>query len=227
MHLSKKLVSVVVVIVAVVAGSAAYAAIPDAGGVIHGCYVKSGGSLRVIDATVTNCKSGETSLDWNQNGQPGLPGPQGPQGATGPKGDTGAKGDPGPQGIAGPQGPKGDTGATGATGPQGAKGDTGSGVLKTIAGLVSDAGALQVGSGVTASKAGPGDYVLTFPAGTWQSFPVIQVTPFGLPGFFPVAEISSLVGNGDGSMVAHILISKTAGTFTPGDAAFWFTATAS
>ena len=227
MYLSKKLVAVAVVIVAAVAGSAAFAAIPGAGGVIHACYTKSGGSIRVIDAGVTNCKSTETSLDWNQQGQPGVAGPQGIQGATGPKGDTGAKGDAGPQGIPGPQGPKGDTGATGATGPQGPKGDTGSGVLKTIAGLVSDAGTLQIGSGVTSSKADTGDYVLTFPAGTWQSFPVIQVTPFGLPGFFPVAEVSYLVAGADGSAVAHIIVSKTAGTFTPGDASFWFTATAS
>jgi len=227
MYLSKKLVALVVVIVGVVAGSAAFAAIPGAGGVIHSCYTKSGGSMRVIDASVTNCKSTETSLDWNQSGQPGVPGPQGLPGAQGPKGDTGAKGDAGPQGLPGAQGPKGDTGAKGDTGPQGPKGDTGSGVLKTIAGLVSDTGALQVGSGVTASQAGPGDYVLTFPDGTWQSFPSIQVTPFGLPGFFPVAEISYLVANGNGGAVAHVLISQTAGTFTPGDASFWFTATAS
>jgi hypothetical protein len=84
-----------------------------------------------------------------------------------------------------------------------------------------------VGGGVTTSKAGPGDYLLTFPDGTWQSFPVIQVTPFGLPGFFPVAEISYLFVNANGGAVAHVLISKTAGTFTPGDASFWFTATAS
>ncbi|HLM35580.1 MAG TPA: hypothetical protein VK278_07365 [Gaiellaceae bacterium] len=226
MYLSKKLVGLVVVIVAVVAGSAAFAAIPDAGGVIHGCYVKSGGSIRVIDATVTNCKSTETSLDWNQHGQPGVPGPQGPTGATGPKGDTGATGATGPQGLTGAAGPKGDTGAKGDTGPQGPKGDTGSGVMKTIVGLVDDAGVLQLGSGVTSSKAGPGDYVLTFPNGTWQTFPALQVTPFGLPGFFPVANISSVVGF-NGGLVAHILISKTAGTFTPGDSSFWFTATAS
>jgi hypothetical protein len=200
MYLSKKLVALVVVIVGVAAGSAAFASIPGPGGVIHSCYTKSGGTMRVIDATVTNCKATETSLDWNQSGQPGAPGPQG---------------------LPGPQGAKGDTG------PQGPKGDTGSGVMKTIAGLVSDTGALQVGGGLTASKAGPGDYVLTFPDGTWQSFPVIQVTPFGLPGFFPVAEVSYLFVNGNGGGVAHVLISQTAGTFTPGDASFWFTATAS
>jgi hypothetical protein len=31
------------------------ASIPDSQGVIHGCYNKSGGTLRVIDSTVTAC----------------------------------------------------------------------------------------------------------------------------------------------------------------------------
>ena len=44
---------------------AVYATIPDAGGVIHGCYAKSGGAIRVIDDEVTTCKQGETQLDWN------------------------------------------------------------------------------------------------------------------------------------------------------------------
>src|SRR5262245_62098219 len=60
-----------------VVGGIAYATIPDSGGAIHGCYAKSGGSLRVIDASVTNCKSTETALSWNQAGQQGLPGPPG------------------------------------------------------------------------------------------------------------------------------------------------------
>ncbi len=42
-------------------GVVAYATIPDPAGVIHGCYSKSGGTLRVIDDSVTQCKSGETS----------------------------------------------------------------------------------------------------------------------------------------------------------------------
>jgi hypothetical protein len=86
---------------AVVAASAAaaYATIPDSGGVIHGCYAKSGGTIRVIDASVTGCKSTETSLDWNQQGQPGLPGPPGPQGAQGEPGPPGPKGDPGEPGV--------------------------------------------------------------------------------------------------------------------------------
>jgi hypothetical protein len=89
------------------AGGVAYATIPDSGGTIHGCYTKSGGSLRVIDATVTNCKSTETSLDWNVQGQ------QGPQGAQGPQGPAGPQGAPGPQGLQGSVGPQGPTGASG------------------------------------------------------------------------------------------------------------------
>lgn len=75
-----------------VAGTA-YATIPGGDGVIHGCYAKSGGALRVIDASVTNCKSGETSLDWTQRG---IPGPAGPQGQ---KGEPGEPGPPGPAGA--------------------------------------------------------------------------------------------------------------------------------
>ena len=65
--------------VLLVVGGVAYATIPDSSGAIHGCYARSGGSLRVIDVSVTNCKTGETSLDWNVQGQQG---PQGSQGRT-------------------------------------------------------------------------------------------------------------------------------------------------
>jgi hypothetical protein len=61
----------------------AYATIPGGDGAIHGCYAKSGGTLRVIDAAVTACKSGETALDWNQQGVPGPSGPQGQPGVSG------------------------------------------------------------------------------------------------------------------------------------------------
>jgi hypothetical protein len=62
-------------------GGIAYATIPDSVGVIHSCFARSGGTLRVIDASVTNCKAGETALDWNMKG------------AAGPKGDPGAVAD--------------------------------------------------------------------------------------------------------------------------------------
>jgi hypothetical protein len=91
-------------------GTAAFAAtasIPGPGGVISGCYVKSGGVLRVIDSSVTTCKKDETSLNWNQTGPAG---PTGPAGSTGPAGPAGPAG---PTGATGPQGPQGATGATG------------------------------------------------------------------------------------------------------------------
>jgi hypothetical protein len=88
------------------AGGVAYATIPS-NNVIDACYTRSGGTLRVIDATVTNCKASETALAWNV---------QGPQGATGATG---------PQGPAGPAGPAGPQGPTGATGPQGPAGPAG------------------------------------------------------------------------------------------------------
>jgi hypothetical protein len=58
------------VIPVAVAATLALASIPDADGVIHGCYKNKTGSLRVIDPPAA-CGSGETALDWNQAGQPG------------------------------------------------------------------------------------------------------------------------------------------------------------
>ena len=73
----------------VAAGGVAYSSIPDAQGVIHGCYSDVDGTLRVIDTANASdvCRGAETALDWNQQGQPGptghtgLPGPAGPPGA--------------------------------------------------------------------------------------------------------------------------------------------------
>jgi Collagen triple helix repeat (20 copies) len=134
----KKLIMVVTgAAAALVFGAVAFASIPDGSGVIHTCYGKSGGSLRVIDATNTSCGANELSLNFNQQGPAGAQGPVGATGPQGPKGDTGAtgatgpKGDPGatgatgPKGDPGPQGPKGDPGATGATGPKGDPGQQG------------------------------------------------------------------------------------------------------
>ena len=84
----------------------AYAAIPSAG-VISGCYLRSGGTLRVIDPATTTCKVGEMLLTWNVQGPKGDTGPAGPQGPAGPEGPAG------PQGSQGPQGATGETGAPG------------------------------------------------------------------------------------------------------------------
>lgn len=92
-----------------IGGSVAFATIPGGDGVIHGCYVKSGGTLRVVDGSVTTCKSSESALDWNVTGPPGPSGAAGPQG---PKGDPGQQG---PKGEAGPTGPAGTNGQAGAS----------------------------------------------------------------------------------------------------------------
>jgi hypothetical protein len=73
-------------VVTFLAGGIAYAAIPDSGGLIHGCYQNNKGTLRVVDSTTPGCSIGETSLSWNQTGPQGLQGPQGTQGPVGPSG---------------------------------------------------------------------------------------------------------------------------------------------
>lgn len=66
----------------------AYAAIPDSNGLIHGCYTRNSGALRVIDTdTGQTCGTKETALNWSQTGPQGPRGPQGPQG---PAGESGA-----------------------------------------------------------------------------------------------------------------------------------------
>ena len=108
------------VVGSIVAGGAAFAAIPDSSGVINGCYQKNVGNLRVIDpGSGDKCRPSEIPISWSQTGPKGATGATGATGPQGPKGDTGATGPIGPQGL------KGDTGATGATGPTGATGATG------------------------------------------------------------------------------------------------------
>jgi hypothetical protein len=86
-------------------GATAYASIPDSSGVIHGCYLKGVGTLRVIDSPSQKCFTAiETPIQWNQTGPQGPPGPQGPKGSTGPQGPAGGQG---PQGPQGPQGAAG------------------------------------------------------------------------------------------------------------------------
>ena len=106
--------------------TAVQASIPDANGVIHGCYNISQahgnptGALRVIDTAKPNgnCASWETPLNWGQGGT-GATGPSGPTGATGPTGTTGPAGPTGQKGTTGTPGPSGQRGPTGPTGASG------------------------------------------------------------------------------------------------------------
>lgn len=69
----------------------AYASIPDADGVIHGCYKRAGGQLRLIDHPAAQCDNNETAIQWSQTGPQGPTGPEGPIGPQGPAGPGGAK----------------------------------------------------------------------------------------------------------------------------------------
>lgn len=54
----------------------AYASIPDAGGVIHGCRKNTDGSVRVIDSDAgQTCPNGWTAFNWSQTGPQGPAGP--------------------------------------------------------------------------------------------------------------------------------------------------------
>jgi collagen triple helix repeat protein len=119
--------------------AAVQADIPDSG-VIHACYQKVNGQLRVIDTDQgQTCRPSENALSWNQTGPTGATGargatgPTGARGATGPTGPKGTTGATGPKGSTGPAGPTGPKGATGATGPQGPTGPTGPGGVLELA----------------------------------------------------------------------------------------------
>jgi Collagen triple helix repeat (20 copies) len=101
-------------------GGGAYAAvssIPGADGVIHGCYQKGRGNLRLVP-THKKCARGEKAIAFNQNGPQGLPGAQGVRGVqgfrgiVGSAGASGAAGTPGTRGEQGPPGPGASTFST-------------------------------------------------------------------------------------------------------------------
>jgi hypothetical protein len=71
----------IVVLAGLAAAGTAIATIPDSGGVIHGCYLKKTGALRVIDEG-QQCTKLEHQVDWSQEGPQGLQGPQGLPGIT-------------------------------------------------------------------------------------------------------------------------------------------------
>jgi hypothetical protein len=86
-------VGLVATVIGLAAAGIAYASIPDANGVIHGCYSKDNGSLRAIDPSspqkeLNSCKKRETTLNWNQTGPTGSSGPTGPAGPQGPGATT-------------------------------------------------------------------------------------------------------------------------------------------
>ena len=118
----------------VVSSSFAIAAIPNSSTkVITGCYLKTSGTLRVIDKQANKtCKTTEIELSWNQ------------QGVTGPIGPAGRDGTNGINGSPGAVGPKGDPGASGANGADGAP------ALQGPAGALSCSEELRIHAAVSA-----------------------------------------------------------------------------
>jgi hypothetical protein len=88
-------------------GGGAYAAvsasIPDQFHVIHGCYKKKKGNLRLISSG--RCSRSEREIVFNQRGRAGTQGPRGVQGNRGVAGASGSAGTKGEQGLQGPRGP--------------------------------------------------------------------------------------------------------------------------
>lgn len=68
----------------VAASGFAVAKIPGKNGVIHACYKKKGGALRVVKGT--KCPRGTKALSWNQSGRRGSKGAAGAAGKTGDAG---------------------------------------------------------------------------------------------------------------------------------------------
>ena len=119
----------------VIGGGIAVAAVPDDENAITGCYDRTNGNLRIVDAEQP-CRQSEARLTWNEAGTrgpagvAGETGPQGEQGPAGPPGPVGPQGDPGADGAPGPAGPAGPQGEKGEPGPAG----SGFGSLEDLAG---------------------------------------------------------------------------------------------
>ena len=137
--------------VGLLAGGAvvATAAMPDNGGVYHGCINDATGVLRVVDSSKSGqlgaCISTkgvlhETAITWNQTGPAGTAGAIGAPGVAGPAGAAGAQGPAGPAGALGPQGSVGPAGGDGAQGPAGPAGADGAQGPAGPAGPQGDAG---------------------------------------------------------------------------------------
>jgi hypothetical protein len=97
------LVALALTVSAVSFAAGAFASIPGANGVIHGCFRKADGRLRVINTDQgKTCVTGERTLDWNRRGRRGPQGIQGDQGIRGKRGLQGIQGIQGDPGVTSP-----------------------------------------------------------------------------------------------------------------------------
>src|SRR5713101_6755015 len=78
---ASRLLAAAVVGVGLAGGSIAYAVTAaHPSGLIHGCYSKTGGGLRIA----ARCRSGELPITWSHTGPAGKRGPTGKAGPAGP-----------------------------------------------------------------------------------------------------------------------------------------------
>lgn len=160
-------------------GGGAYAALsPVRDGVIHTCFRKSNGAVRVVRAGA-RCGRRERALAFNQRGPVG---PRGATGAQGPTGKTGATGKTGRTGAAGRSVTSATLGVGNASCPSGGSSfTTASGTTFTCNGVATsfasvDATAtLAASRGVTAVQPGSGTGVYCVKLGTTPSVGVASV----------------------------------------------------
>lgn len=114
---------------------------------------------------------------------------------------------------------------TGPQGPAGPAGPAGAGVT-TVSGIVNANGTANgaTPNGFTSTRLAEGVYRVSFPPGTWSSFPVMTVSPFGVLGAYGTPNVISAIGFGDGSAQVDIHMVNGQTLF---DNAFMFQATAS
>jgi hypothetical protein len=81
---TRKRLLLLIALAGLAAAGVAYAAIPDSQGVIHACYDKQAGQVRIVDtgpnAVPKGCGKNEVAISWNQTGPQGPAGPPGPPG---------------------------------------------------------------------------------------------------------------------------------------------------
>jgi hypothetical protein len=101
-----------------------------------------------------------------------------------------------------------------------------SGLPNYSSGLIDQNGVVDVGTGFTVQHTGTGTYVITYPSGTFTSFPIVTVTPFGVNGHVVTAIVAAESGSGGGASITITLTDKV-GKEKLVDNAFGFTLLAS
>lgn len=208
----------------------AYAAIaPIRHGVIHSCYSRSNGALRVVNAHA-RCRPHQRALNFNRRGPAGprgLTGPAGPIGLTGAAGKTGARGAVGKAGAAGKTGAAGKSVTSAALAVGNGNCPGGGASFTSVSGTtfacngtatafasVDATGSVAAGKNVTAAPGtGSGTYCLKLPVAPSVGVASIRgdAATRGTAEVLIPADASTCSGTGNTS--AEVL------TFNPGGAA--------